>query len=136
MGATGVNEIIALNFIKFYLRKKPVSFSGYKLKIIPAYFAYEDITARKSFILYDFTSLMRFKAAKEKGLISKTLEQETIKKLKELKETINEDLEKNNHKILHLEKNNKIDDILIRNLFIDLKNKRMYLSDPWLKQIN
>lgn len=136
MGTTGVNEIIALNFTKKFLIKKPVLISGYKLETIQAHFAYEDIVSHRSYILYDFTALMTVKAAKEKGFVSKDFEQEISSKLKELKEKINENLKEKNHQSLHLKKNNKIDDILIRNLFIDFKNKKLYLSDPWLKQTN
>lgn len=135
MGLTGVNEMIGLNFIDKFIKKNNTVIAGYKLKVLPNHFAYEDYNNKKSYIMYDYTELNSIKQAREKNLISENLEKAIKNELSIFKEKINNEIKHDlkKYKNTYLNNTQKIDDIYIRNLFIDIKNKTLFFSDAWLK---
>jgi hypothetical protein len=135
MGLTGVNEMILLNLMSNYLKKNKVNIGEYQLKILQSHVAYEDYSNKKSYILYDFTNLYTFRKAKQENLISKEFEKKINKTLKEFSRKLNKDFKNNpkKYKKYHIKENQKFDDILARNIFIDFKKKKIFLTDGWLK---
>ncbi len=128
MGATAVNEIVALNFVNSYLKKNKTTIGGFDLKVVLPHFAFEDVNLRKSYVLYDYVGLENLKASKEVSLKQKkAIEQE----LRLFSKKINNVFIKNHPDLskYYINKWNKIKDILIRNTFVDIKKKTIYLSD-------
>jgi hypothetical protein len=135
MGLTGVYELQGVFFVEKYLKKKPLIIQGFNLEVLEGHVAYEDINTKKSYIMYDFTTTLPLKKAQEKGLISKEFLEEVNRKLRSFCSTMNEDLKNNfdSFKKYGISRNQSFDDISSRNVFIDFENKRLILSDVWLK---